>query len=362
MRLAGRRSKPDSRGEGRRLPSFLFRPVRFRGSQLTIIDQRALPGRVVRLKLRSAREVAQAIRTLAVRGAPLIGVAAAYGLAVEAKRLPDARLRPGLERAARMLGEARPTAVNLKRAVDRVAALLEGPGLSAKELRQAVVREARVIDSDEEANSLAIARHGAGLLRTGARVLTICNTGALAAPGMGTALGVVFEAFRRGKRPKVFACETRPLLQGARLTASELVRAGINATLIADSAAATVINDADVVLVGADRVARNGDAANKVGTLMLAVLAKRSAKPFYVCAPVSTFDAKTRTGEDIVVEERDGDEVRLVKGRRIAPQGVAVFNPAFDVTPARLVAGFVTDRGIIRPPFLRSIREMLRKG
>jgi methylthioribose-1-phosphate isomerase len=224
-----------------------------------------------------------------------------------------------------------------------------------------VLNEAKRIEVEEIARSLAMAKHGAKLLPKRANALTICNTGALAGPGMGTALGVVFQAHLDGKKPHVYACETRPLLQGARLTALELLRAKIPVTLIADSAAASVIDKCDIVLVGADRIAANGDTANKVGTKMLATLARAARKPFYVVAPTSTFDLATPDGGRIVVEERDGEEVRAFAGCRAAPKETPVFNPAFDVTPARLITGFITDRGILRPPFRKAIRQLLAR-
>jgi methylthioribose-1-phosphate isomerase len=206
-----------------------------------------------------------------------------------------------------------------------------------------------------------MAKHGAGLLPRNAEVLTICDTGTLAAPGMGTALGVVFQAHLDGKRPHVSVCETRPLLQGARLTVLELLRAKIPSTLIVDSAAASVIGMCHVVLVGADRIARNGDTANKVGTRMLAVLARAASTPFYVVAPTSSFDPATPTGARIVVEGRDGEEVRTFQGYRAAPRRAIVHNPAFDITPARFITGFITDRGILRPPFRKSISQLLNR-
>jgi methylthioribose-1-phosphate isomerase len=296
-----------------------------------------------------------------VRGAPQIGVAAAYGLAVEANRLPDERLRAGLRRAAATLGSARPTAVNLGYAVKRVVRLLDEPDLVAAGLRRLIQDEARAIEREEAASSLATARHGAKLVPPGATILTICNTGALAGPGMGSALGVVFQAHLDGKKPRVYACETRPLLQGSRLTTLELMRARIPVTLIADSAAASVIEKCDIVLVGADRIARNGDTANKVGTKMLAVVAHAAGKPFYVVAPSTSFDLSCADGGDIAIEERGGEEVRGFAGCRAAPAGVPAFNPAFDVTPARLITAFITERGIIRPPFRRSIGAALRR-
>jgi methylthioribose-1-phosphate isomerase len=342
-----------------RLPGFLYRAVSFERNRLRILDQTLLPYRFVYLYPKSATEVAAIIRRLGVRGAPAIGVAAAYGLAVEAKRLPDARLSQGLEQAARTLAAARPTAVNLKWAVVRVLQSVSVRGLSVSAMRQAAAAEAKAIEAEEVEHSLAMARHGAKLLPKKANILTICNTGALAAPGMGTALGVVFQAHLDGKKPHVYACETRPLLQGSRLTTLELLRAKIPVTLIADSAAASAMDKCDLVLVGADRIAANGDTANKVGTKMLATLAKAARKPFYVVAPTSTFDAATPNGGKIVVEERDGEEVRAFAGCRAAPKGVPVFNPAFDVTPVRLIAAFITDRGVVRPPFRKTIRQLL---
>jgi len=365
------------------MPGFLFRAVSFERNRLRILDQTRLPHRFLYLHPRSAAEVAVIIKRLAVRGAPAIGVAAAYGLAVEARRLPDNRLGQGLEQAARTLVAARPTAVNLKWAVVRVMQSVSGAGHDRENgdctglrprprgrglsplsqppasLRQCVLNEATRIEEEEIQRSLAMARQGAKLLPKRAVILTICNTGALAAPGFGTALGVVFQAHLDGKEPSVYACETRPLLQGSRLTTLELLRAKIPVTLIADSAAASVMDKCDLVLVGADRIAANGDTANKVGTRMLATLARAAHKPFYVVAPSSTFDPATPDGSRIVVEQRDGEEVRGFGGCRAAPKGVPVFNPAFDVTPARLITGFVTDRGILKPPYSRAIQRLL---
>ncbi|UCG42638.1 MAG: S-methyl-5-thioribose-1-phosphate isomerase [candidate division WOR-3 bacterium] len=354
-------SRPDNTREGSSLPSRAFRAVGFSTRGLRLLDQRALPGRISYLRPTTAGQVARAIEVLAVRGAPNIGVAAAYGMAVECRRLPDRRLRSGLRSAARTLRKARPTAVNLSWAVDRVERVLSDQGLAPRELRRAVLREARRIETEEVERSKAMARAGSRLLVKNATVLTICNTGALAAPGLGTALGVVFQAKLDRKRPRVYACETRPLLQGARLTMTELLRAGVDATLIVDSAAASVMPECDIVLVGADRVASNGDFANKVGTRMLAGLARELRKPLYVVAPLSSFDPECPDGSAIAIEERDGDEVRFFGRRRTAPRRARVFNPAFDVTPARFVTGFVTDNGIVRQPFSQSIRQVLAR-
>jgi methylthioribose-1-phosphate isomerase len=348
-------------GKAHGLPGFLFRAVSFERNRLRILDQTQLPRRVMYLYPTSAVDVAAIIKRLAVRGAPAIGVAAAYGMAVEAGRLPDRTLKNGLERAARTLIAARPTAVNLRWAVERILRAMPVQPSTPDAIRRAVAEEAKRIEAEEIGRSLAMARHGAELLPKDANILTICNTGALAAPGMGTALGVVFQAYLDGKKPHVYACETRPLLQGSRLTTLELRRAKIPVTLIADSAAASVIDRCDLVLVGADRIAANGDTANKVGTRMLATLARAARKPFYVVAPSSTFDPATRTGKQIVVEERDGEEVRAFAGYRAAPARTVVFNPAFDVTPARLITGFITDRGILNPPFSKSIQRLLSR-
>ena len=342
-----------------RLPGFLLRAVAFTGSGLRILDQTVLPHRTRYLHPTSAVEVAGIIKRLAVRGAPAIGVAAAYGLAIEARRLPDNKLVPGLRRAADTLAASRPTAVNLKWAIVRVMRSVAASGLTPAAMHRAVTQEAERIEAEEVERSLAMSQHGARLLSRNATILTICNTGALAAPGMGTALGVVFQAHLDGKKPHVYACETRPLLQGSRLTTLELQRAKIPVTLIADSAAVSVMDRCDLVLAGADRIAANGDTANKVGTRMLATLARAARKPFYVVAPSSTFDPATPDGSQIVVEERDGEEVRAFAGCRAAPKGVPVFNPAFDVTPSRLITGFITDRGILKPPYRKSIQRLL---
>ncbi len=337
----------------------LPRALVFKDNTLWLLDQTRLPNEEVYLRLKSALAMVRAIKRLQVRGAPMLGVAAAYGLAVEARRLDDRRLFSGLLRAADLLRNARPTAVNLTWAVKRVMGLIDIHRSDARRLRRAIVNEARRIEAEEMARSQAIARNGVQLIPDKAVILTICNTGVLAAPGLGTALGVVFQAHQAGRRPVVFACETRPLLQGARLTTWELLRAGVPVTLIPDSAAASVIERCHLVLVGADRIALNGDTANKVGTRMLAILARAAKKPFYVVAPSSTFDPNTSTGAKIVIEERDADEVRRLGNVQIAPAAVPVFNPAFDVTPARLITAFITEAGIIKPPYRRNIRRVL---
>jgi methylthioribose-1-phosphate isomerase len=318
-------------------------PVRFDGDAVILLDQRALPGRVEHVVCRSADEVVAAIQAMVVRGAPAIGIAAAYGLAVEA-----ARGTRGAELAAARdrLAGSRPTAVNLRAALDR----LVGVPVAA------LAAEARAIHDEDRALCAAMGAAGAALLPPGAVVYTHCNTGALATGGIGTALGVIRAAEHRdrasGRGVHVFAGETRPWLQGARLTAWELAQEGIEVTLVVDGAAASVLPRCDAVLVGADRIAANGDTANKIGTHGLAILAAHHGVPFYVVAPSTSIDPACPNGRHIPVEERDGAEVLGHGGARWAAE-VPVFNPAFDVTPAALVTAFVTERGVEHPPFVR---------
>jgi methylthioribose-1-phosphate isomerase len=318
-------------------------PIRWRGDALELLDQRRLPREEVYVACRSASEVATAIRDMVVRGAPAIGVAAAFGMALAAKNGDDVRS------AAKELRAARPTAVNLGWAIDR---MLRSRDFTAE--AEAIFRE------DVEANR-RIGRFGADLLGKSATVLTHCNAGALATAGYGTALGVIRAAVEQGKRIAVFAGETRPYLQGARLTAWELQHEGIDVTLITDSMAGFFFQQRrfDAVLVGADRIAANGDTANKIGTYTLAVLANAHATPFYVAAPLSTIDPATPDGSAIPIEERSAREVTEIGGVRIAPEGISVRHPAFDVTPAGLITAIITDRGVLRPPFDESIRRTM---
>lgn len=330
--------------------------LRWDGRALAVLDQTRLPRAEVWLELTGAEDTAAAIRRLAVRGAPLIGIVAAYGLAMEVAR------RPGLgtlEHGADVLAAARPTAVNLAWAVQRVraAALAAGPAGMAAEARA----EAQRIHAEEDAASAAIARHGADLLAGARRILTICNTGALAAGGEGTALAVILELHRRDPGVRVLACETRPLLQGARLTAWELARAGVPHALLVDGAAAGLIRrgEADAVIAGTDRVAANGDVANKVGTYGLALAARAAGIPFVIAGPVSSIDPAVPDGDRIEIEERGAEEVVGFGGADVAPPGTAVRNPAFDVTPAELVTALVTERGVAAPPDRASVAELL---
>ncbi len=299
------------------------------------MDQRELPAREVWLELATAEEVAEAISSMAVRGAPAIGIAGAYGIALAALGGADVMA------AASVLRAARPTAVNLAWAVDRALGS-DDP-----------VRVAQEIEAKDLAMNEAIGRFGAELVAPGANVLTICNTGALATAGHGTALGIIRTAHTLGKGIHVWSCETRPRQQGLRLTAFELLHEGIPFHSIADSAAASLMarGEVDLVVVGADRIAANGDTANKIGTLSLAVLARHYGVPFYVAAPASTFDVSLPSGDLIPIEERSAEELTVVEGVRIAPAGTPVFNPAFDVTPSSLISAIVTDRGVFWPPY-----------
>ena len=336
------------------------------GRAVDILDQTRLPDAEVRLRLTSAEEVAEAIRALRVRGAPAIGVAAALALAVEGERCidrPAPEFRARLDEARHLLGSTRPTAVNLFWALERMARrAAEMPGASNGEVARALRAEATAILEEDRAMCRRIGEHGLAVLPDGPiGVLTHCNAGALATSGMGTALAPIYLAHAAGRPVHVYVDETRPLLQGGRITAWELLRAGVPATLVVDSVAAFLMQQGRVrlVIVGADRIAANGDVANKIGTYGLAVLARHHGVPFYVAAPASTVDVATPTGRDIPIEERDPDEVRRGFGRLTAPAGVPVYAPAFDVTPAELVTAIITDRGVLRPPYADSIRRVL---
>jgi len=321
-----------------------------------IVDQRALPEAEIERDLESGEAVADAIRTLQVRGAPLIGIAAAMGLVAGTRELraaPRESFLARLNELTRLLGAARPTAVNLRWALDRmVRAATATPGAGAA-LWERLRAEATAIWEEDRAMCRRIGEAGLPLVPDGAKVLTHCNAGALATGGIGTALAPIYLAHDAGRRVEVFVDETRPVLQGARLTAWELVHAGIPCTVIADGAAGSLMREGrvDLVIVGADRIAANGDFANKIGTYSLAVLAQHHGVPFYCAAPSSTIDAALRDGGGIPIEQRAPDEVKSVAGRLIAPREATALNPAFDVTPARYVTAFLTDRGLEQPPF-----------
>ncbi len=332
----------------------------FDGNALHLLDQRALPGEVRYEICRSAEETAQAIKTLVVRGAPAIGVAAAFGVVLAAKRAMEAGapLDPALDAAHQVLAASRPTAVNLFWALEQMRRARAGVLQAlAPEVVVALASEANRILTDDVASCRAIGEFGAALFPEHARVLTHCNAGALATAGYGTALGVIRSARRMNKLDRVFVDETRPVLQGARLTAWELVNEGIPTTLITDSMAGALMARGEVncVVVGADRITANGDVINKIGTYTVAVLAREHKIPFLVAAPRSTFDLATPSGDRVTIEERDPSEVLHFGGARTAPQGVDVRNPAFDVTPAAFVTAIVCETGIARPPFMAEL-------
>ena len=337
-------------------------PIRWHDGALELLDQRRLPGEEVWLRCHSHEEVARAIESLAVRGAPAIGIAAAYGLALGLGRGAGADVRSRLEAAADRLGRTRPTAVNLAWALDRGRRLLDEQGWSDPEQAAAGLRDlADRLLRDQIVADERLAEAGAALLAPGDRVLTHCNTGALATGGLGTAGGVIHAAWQRGRLAMVWVDETRPLLQGARLTAWELARAGVPYRLVTDSSAGLLMARGlvDRVIVGADRIAANGDVANKIGTYPLAVLARHHRVPFYVAAPLSTIDPGTGGGEEIPIERRDDAEVTTLAGTRIAPADAPAENWAFDVTPAELVTAIITERGVLEPPFEPAIAEVL---
>jgi methylthioribose-1-phosphate isomerase len=334
--------------------------IQWTDAGVVMIDQTRLPREQVFVTCRGYREVAEAIRSMVIRGAPAIGVAAAMGVALGAQEDAD------FETVCETLAQTRPTAVNLFWAIDRMRRLKASLHGSPKpEIVQRMIQEACRIRSEDIAICRAIGRHGAPLVPDGKTVLTHCNAGALATAGYGTALGVIRAASEAGKKIDVFADETRPFLQGSRLTAWELQQDGIPTTIITDNMAGHFLHSGRIgcVVVGADRIAANGDVANKIGTYSVAVLAKENGVPFYVAAPVSTFDLTLASGDAIPIEQRPASEVTHVFGVPIAPENIAVENPAFDVTPARYVSAIICERGVARPPYeesLKNMRDMLR--
>jgi methylthioribose-1-phosphate isomerase len=331
---------------------------------IVMVDQRKLPGEETYVRCRTAQEVAKAIKTMVIRGAPAIGVAAAMGLALcvrQSKATGTQKLAVEFYRMCDLMAGTRPTAVNLFWAIDRMKRSFAAgiaAGESVDQLHERLRTEARNIHDEDVASCRALGGFGASVVPDVARVLTHCNAGALATAGYGSALGVVRAAVEQGKHVRVLADETRPFLQGARLTAWELLRDGIETTVITDSMAGPLMRDGeiDVVIVGADRIAANGDTANKIGTYTVAVLAREHGIPFYVAAPVSTIDLATPDGTHIPIEERDQREVTHLKNLRLTPVGALIRNPAFDVTPNRLIAGIITERGIFRAPYTESLR------
>ncbi|MEW6280112.1 MAG: S-methyl-5-thioribose-1-phosphate isomerase [Candidatus Eremiobacterota bacterium] len=337
-----------------------MKPILWNGDHARLIDQTRLPMEEVWVDIRTHQDAAEAIRSMRIRGAPAIGITAAYGLALAAAASTEndlAALRGSLEEAARVLGATRPTAVNLfwaLRRMQRVAAAAS----DVPELRLRLLQEAHAIAAEDEDMCRRMGRHGSELVPEGARILTHCNAGALATGDYGTALGVIRAAHEQGKKIQVWVDETRPFLQGARLTAWELVKEGIPATLLCDNASGHLMQrgQVDLVVVGSDRITARGDVANKIGTYTLAVLCREHGVPFYVAAPCSTVDLSLESGRDIPIEQRSPEEVTHLFGHPVAAPGVQAFNPAFDVTPAEYVTAIVTEQGVHRPPFGPALR------
>ncbi|MBN1520982.1 MAG: S-methyl-5-thioribose-1-phosphate isomerase [Candidatus Aureabacteria bacterium] len=341
-----------------------IKPIEWRNRQLTILDQTKLPEKEVTLACLKVDDVFQAIRTLQVRGAPLIGVASAYGILVgllERRKEGSSDLKKDVREIGEYIQSSRPTAVNLEWAVKRMIRRSEeiDQKLEFDDFFREMEKEADAIFREDHDMCEKIGSCGSTLIKDGSALLTHCNAGALATTGLGTALSPMYTAKKEGKTIKVYVDETRPLLQGARLTSFELMRAGIKTILITDSMAASLMQEGkiDLVITGADRIAANGDTANKIGTLNLGILCSYYKIPFYIAAPASTFDFLIGSGKEIPIEERDPAEVTFFAGRRTAPEDVNVFNPAFDVTSHALITGFITNRGIITPPFRENLSQ-----
>jgi methylthioribose-1-phosphate isomerase len=344
--------------------------IDWQGDVIVMVDQRKLPAQEIYIRCRNAQEVARAIRTMVIRGAPAIGVSAAMGIALGMRRSTakgTKQFAVEFQKICDMMAATRPTAVNLFWAIDRmkrVFAESAQAGSSPEEIAERLALEARAIHDEDVASCRTMGAFGADVVPDGARVLTHCNAGALATAGYGSALGVIRAAVERGKKIAVFADETRPFLQGARLTAWELVRDGINTTVITESMAGPLMRagEIDLVVVGADRIAANGDTANKIGTYTVAVLAHEHKIPFYVAAPMSTIDLATATGDRIPIEERDRREITHIGSSRLTPEGAHIRNPAFDITPFRYITGIITEKGIIGPPYHETLKRAFDVG
>jgi methylthioribose-1-phosphate isomerase len=342
-----------------------YQPISWLGDRIRILDQTRLPGQEVYLELKDYREVAAAIKELKIRGAPAIGIAGAYAVALGAASINERSTSVFLEKLNGIfdtIAATRPTARNLFFALERLRKVASTRKTTAA-IKKSLVAKARKIHEEEAGATARICRYGAGIIKDGWTVLTHCNTGPLATSGYGTALGVIITAYQQGKNVRVLATETRPLLQGARLTTWELQKAGVPVTLITDSAAGHLMKTGkiDCVIVGADRIAANGDAANKIGTYTLAVLARENNIPFYIAVPVTSIDITLGTGDEIPIEERNPDEVTHVQGKRTAPAGVRTANPAFDITPHRYITALITDKGIIGKPYTAGIKTLFRR-
>ena len=344
----------------------MYQPIQWKNDHILLLDQTRLPGEEVYIECKDLDTVAEAIKRLAVRGAPALGVVAAMAVALESRNIQSSSTEgffQELQKLCDRILSTRPTAVNMAWALNRVnAALKSAREADVNSLKKLLVKEALAIfQEDIEANQ-QIGRHGQELVRDGATIITICNTGSLATAGYGTAFGVIRSAAEAGKNILVVSCETRPLLQGCRLTAWELQKNNIPFVLITDSMAGYYMKkrNADLVIVGADRIAANGDAANKIGSYSLAILAHHHQVLFYVAAPISTIDPHTQHGDDIPIEERKPEEITYIGSQRVAPVGTAVWNPAFDVVPSSLIAGIITEKGVLRPPYRESIQKALQ--
>lgn len=351
--------------------SKLLEPIRWEKEELILLDQTLLPTQIKYLKITSIEEVWEAIRVLRVRGAPLIGLTAAFGMYLGLKQfcrdssraVPRELFCEQSQKYARYLNSSRPTAVNLRWAVERMLQVIDShKNLSVPEILDRLLQEAHQMIEEDHHTCLAIGRYGLELLKDGAAVLTHCNAGGLVTARYGTALAPIYQAQNKGMQISVFVDETRPLLQGARLTAFELQRAGVPATLICDNMAATLMaqKKVNLVIVGGDRVVANGDFANKIGTYGVAILAKEHGIPFYCAVPLSTFDLKISSGNEIPIEERPPQEITHGFGKQTAPDGISIYNPAFDVTPHRYVTAFITEKGLIYPPYEKKIRELFK--
>jgi methylthioribose-1-phosphate isomerase len=341
-----------------------YQPIEWLSGKVRIIDQTKLPGKEVYLDITDYREMCAAIKELKVRGAPAIGVAGAYGAVLGSRQIKTKDFKAyhaELDKIIQEIWATRPTARNLFFALERMK-MAVGQGKTIEAIQDSLLKEAQSIHKYEVEATQRISEYGAVLLKDGWTVLTHCNAGPLATGGMGTALGVILAATAQDKKISVIADETRPLLQGARLTAWELQKAGVPVKLITDNMSGHFMKAGkiDCVITGADRIAANGDTANKIGTYSVAVLAKENKIPFYIAAPVSTIDPSLKTGEQIPIEERKPEEVTHLHGSPIAPAGISALNPAFDVTPHRYITAIITDKGIIRPPYTKSIKDMLK--
>jgi len=347
------------------IKKFPIETVKWDKGKIKIIDQSKLPERLVYRYCRNVKEAWWAIKKLQVRGAPALGVMAGYSVVLglrNNKFKSFSELDKKLKAVTKYLSTARPTAVNLFWALERIKkVVIQNKGKGSEYIKKMLLKEANKILAEDRLMCQRIGEYGADLLKSNMNVLTHCNAGALATGGIGTALGIIYTAHHLGKKIKVYADETRPLLQGARLTAWELKKAGIEVTLICDNMAATLMQQKkiDCVIVGADRIAANGDTANKIGTYNLAVLAKEHKIPFYVAAPSSTFDFKIKSGKEIPIEERGGNEVKKIGKCLIAPSKVKVYNPAFDVTPHRYIRAIITEYGIARRPFRKNLKKTI---